>query len=313
MKDKDELPRQWSDVPKARDLPHWRIGILDAWDDHGMFRQLTPIIQKASGGREAVEPDWQFLNTARSQLWFVNSDMAQLLLGAAPSMPAEKLRFDLVPDRSGFVFFETPIPGIDADGSDNVVSVGAMLWGPAIWTNGSTPCLGIAVYTPFVRAPWVMPIGTLIWPFGESPDALLEGTRTWPVRGEPRREHSVYASMAEDRRRLLALWMLASSPGITEPSEPRIQDRPSMRQSQRRKVDPTVRVIQLRRQSPAPGGSEKGREWHLRHRFAVSGYWRTQHYGPKSTLTRPQWIDPYMKGPDSAPLLDTEKVKAWTR
>lgn len=34
----------------------------------------------------------------------------------------------------------------------------------------------------------------------------------------------------------------------------------------------------------------------------VRGYWRSQPYGPKHALRRPQWIEPYWKGPEEAPI-----------
>jgi hypothetical protein len=32
--------------------------------------------------------------------------------------------------------------------------------------------------------------------------------------------------------------------------------------------------------------------------FPVHGHWRWQPYGPKSSLRRRQWIEPYWKGPE---------------
>ncbi|HET7620934.1 MAG TPA: hypothetical protein VFK39_03435 [Gemmatimonadaceae bacterium] len=40
--------------------------------------------------------------------------------------------------------------------------------------------------------------------------------------------------------------------------------------------------------------------WSLDHQVWVSGHWREQPYGPRNSLRRPQWIKPYLKGPDMA-------------
>ena len=47
--------------------------------------------------------------------------------------------------------------------------------------------------------------------------------------------------------------------------------------------------------------------WSLDHQVWVSGHWRDQPYGPKSSLRRPRWIKPYIKGPDMA---DTMRINA---
>lgn len=46
-------------------------------------------------------------------------------------------------------------------------------------------------------------------------------------------------------------------------------------------------------------GSASG-SWSLDHQVWVSGHWREQPYGPRNSLRRPQWIKPYLKGPDMA-------------
>lgn len=43
------------------------------------------------------------------------------------------------------------------------------------------------------------------------------------------------------------------------------------------------------------------------HRWQVNGHWRNQWY-PSAGVHRPIWIDPYLKGPEGAPLLHSEQV-----
>lgn len=39
----------------------------------------------------------------------------------------------------------------------------------------------------------------------------------------------------------------------------------------------------------------------------------SQPHGPERALRRQQWIPAYIKGPDGAPLLATERVNVWRR
>ncbi len=50
-----------------------------------------------------------------------------------------------------------------------------------------------------------------------------------------------------------------------------------------------------------------------RHRWVVSGHWRNQAHGPDQSLRRQTWAPSYVKGPDGALLLVTEKVNVWRR
>jgi hypothetical protein len=47
-------------------------------------------------------------------------------------------------------------------------------------------------------------------------------------------------------------------------------------------------------------------EWSKR--WVVRGHWRWQSYGPGRTERRRIWISPFIKGPDGAPLVVSEKV-----
>ena len=46
---------------------------------------------------------------------------------------------------------------------------------------------------------------------------------------------------------------------------------------------------------------ERKRPWKLEARFVVRGHWRNQACGPKHSEHRPRWIEPYWKGPVTAP------------
>jgi len=74
--------------------------------------------------------------------------------------------------------------------------------------------------------------------------------------------------------------------------------------AERRRVQrelPGLRVLQLStgatvQRAEGAGSVEWSRRWMVR------GHWRLQAYGPRRTLRKPLWIDPYVKGPEDKPL-----------
>lgn len=101
---------------------------------------------------------------------------------------------------------------------------------------------------------------------------------------------------------LLATWFLIAQPGVAD-TQPGPIDRSQHRKYTRAGRDyPTVNVVNLRRR-PVPEGREapqSGRDYHVR--WIVKGHWRDQAHGPQWSLRRRQYIAPYLKGPDDAPV-----------
>jgi hypothetical protein len=113
------------------------------------------------------------------------------------------------------------------------------------------------------------------------------------------------------RNRVLALFALMRSPGILRTEEVQA-DRAARRRAERAGVDlDATRVIYLNGHDHIADGTAEGHDY--RHRWIVSGHWRSQPYGPASSLRRPVWIAPHIKGPEGAPLLTGDKVRAITR
>lgn len=106
-------------------------------------------------------------------------------------------------------------------------------------------------------------------------------------------------------RFVVATWALWNA-RATESTTP-THDRATRRRLERAGL-PTepVRVVSVRRPTGAGGStSTDRRDWS--HRWVVSGHWRRQWY-PAAGVHRTIWIDPYVKGPDDAPLLDRPTV-----
>lgn len=49
------------------------------------------------------------------------------------------------------------------------------------------------------------------------------------------------------------------------------------------------------------------------HRWVVRGHWRNQAHGKDRARRRLQWVPSYIKGPEGAPLMASEKVMVWRR
>jgi hypothetical protein len=280
---------------------------------------VAPLLDEASAGSQHFVVDWEWRVTAQAVLWYVATEMCDLLAGAAEQFdaPGPVLTHELVPDDCGMVVFQTPLAGLDATGSGLNCTTGAMVWGPAIWEPTREEVIGITLYGPGVAAKQypLMPLGSLVWPFGRAVDDPLADLPDW-TDGQGKLTDVQVASMSEDRRRLAALWLLSSQPGLTEPSEPRVPNRAVGRRAARARnpLDARVRIIQLRQRpprdhdAPAPGSRT------YVHRWITTGYWKQQHYGPGRALRRPIYINDHVKGPAGAPFLaPAESVKVWKR
>jgi hypothetical protein len=245
------------------------------------------------------------------QLWWVASDMQLLVEAATMSLPDFPLMPGDVPDPAGIVFYERPLQGLDAYGEEagmgRQLLVNAMSWSARAsrqdgngvlviyaWVNLQSP----PAHAPNIQLGWKC-LGVSTWDLG---------TSVTDVREDYDEAHT--ASVIEDRRRLAALWLLASQETIARRSiEP--VDRPTAKRHIRAGLEiPTTRVLRLRRAAhhrPDDSTDPQSRDW--THRWVVSGHWRNQ-WLPTENRHRPTWIAPYVKGPDDKPLVLKETVKA---
>lgn len=175
--------------------------------------------------------------------------------------------------------------------------------------------------------------------------AIYDGQRVGPEEYVPPQQMAAYAagdleltsSVPNDSRVLLALLMLLNQTlvSVTE-EEP---ERPVARRARRMKMPARVTVIRLRRHKDANRyEGETMVEW--AHRWVVTGHWRWQPYGGR-TLAHEHtygpvhyevgrkicyctiegcesrveriYIDPYWKGPEGAPIKQSEKVYSLVR
>ena len=69
---------------------------------------------------------------------------------------------------------------------------------------------------------------------------------------------------------------------------------------------PAMRLVQLRRSAGNRSKGESTVEWASR--WVVRGHWRWQAHGVGRAERKRLWIDPYIKGPEDAPLVVSTKV-----
>lgn len=305
----DETPLADGWRPRPADLPDWRQELVDAWRPDGSLTRISPMVAAASGGSQQFHPYWEHAVAADARLWLVGDDMCDLLVEAAPTMRPFVLTPDHLPDEAGLVVFETPLLGIDAEGTGFPTHTGAMLWGPAVHGPSREAMLSITVYAPFPRPPHLMPLGSVSWPFGRSVD---DGLYDLAADGVVSTDSRV-ASWIEDRRRLAALWLLSAQPRLVEPAPARVPNRAVARRAARAGLDPRVRVIHLRSAVPRdPEAPARGTRTY-RHRWTVDGFWRKWPNDPPES-DRQVYVNPHIKGPAGAPFLHpADVVKVWDK
>jgi hypothetical protein len=242
--------------------------------------------------------------------------MVGLIEASAPTLPLDTtLDPTMIPDRAGFAFFSRPIVTKSAKSEEEVL-VYACLWGPSIEPSQVDQGAIIAEYSYFLDpvppayANLPIPCGFAGWIYGQPLRTMGENWDLIAKEDADLDPNRMDGSVIGDRLNMTAFWLLSAQPGVAESLETALP-RPTIRRSERAKLDPKVRVIYLR---AAPNTDTDATNPTYRHRWIVSGHWRQQACGPKQTLRRPIWIAPHLKGPDGAPLLRTDnKVKAWVR
>lgn len=288
-------------VTRAHDVPDLRLWMVDAWE--GPFRNLEAYADLVHP-HDTLSPKFSRFDTRfdlaalyEGSLWWVTADMVELIAHAAKTLPPTTLTDDLVPDEFGLVVLETPLQGLDAEGTDGELEVRAFLWGPALLRYDDARYLGISLYAD-QKGMWA-PLGRTDWEYGADTEAMT----TAELSGDEAR----LASMAEDRRWFAALCLLLASSSATH--EQATIPRAVARRSKAAKSSPdsAVKIVDvLHRQSGGSGGSGE-REYS--HRWFVDGHWRQQAYGPAHSLRRPTWINPHVRGPEGKPLVPKDTVR----
>lgn len=283
-------------VHGPRAVPDLRDWLVDRWQPGEAFSAIAghQILARATTPGEVERiVDYHLDNMQRADLWWVDSELVDLMESSCEDLPPTTLHPQLAPSiEPTLVIFERPLQGLDAD-HDAVVRVDGWLWGWQDLRPTGRPCLSMTMMHR--SGEYWMPIGRTDWVIGEDWSA--------PIVPDELDERQI-ASMAEDRRWLLTLWALAQQPNVVTRTD-QFPDRPARRRAARAgKVAPTVRLVRLRRSVYDGAGASReqvgSRTYHVR--WPVRGHWRMQPYGPNHSLRRPTYIAPYIAGPEGAPL-----------
>lgn len=279
-----------------------------------------------------------------AEVYRVSPDMSAMVEFAASQLDDSDLAEpSLAPTQCGIVRFDKPLPVKDVRGQTMLVHW--MVWGPGgtnldqpgvlVWlfndpkskpddthlaliaqarkVSGSThvrwyedmvgrfATVGIDVVQPG------KPLGAAMSPPSETQakEVLAEGTEALPGTNTLRYIH--------------ALWLLLNQ------TVTKVEDEPVNTSARKRagkaRLPAKVTVIRLRREENALGRApgESMVEW--QHRWIVRGHWRWQvvgeHYVGAVETERGYrariWINPFVKGPEGAPIVQSEKVYSLDR
>lgn len=277
----------------------------------------------------------------------VTDEMCELLEAAAETIPPYELQLTDLPCPRGFAYFNSGIVVNDRRGRHVVIR--AITWQPLHVDPGGDETKAV-IATPDVDQPhilnspacgtsvtlWTDPhdprdhmfedvpkedrhylpvlmyLNHFLWHFDRTHVDLIDTTLD--------EERGVEAGVIESWLHLsgcvAAFFRIVLEPFID--TSMRVPGRGVRRRRERANVNipmDGVRVITLRRSRenlPAhvEHDSEEG-EWYT-YRFWVRGHWRNQWY-PSQGRHAPKWIEPFVKGPEHAPLVQHDHVYEWRR
>lgn len=290
---------------RPRDLPKLRDQTLGHLDD------AASALRSGTGANKQAGLDGLAANLREGGLYWVAADMAALAVSSGSQLAAARWTTADRPQPRGLIVFEGGVGHLDSQGVS--IPVEACAWGPhedgcLVWLLLSRRRL-VQEMTRTDLELVVDQVPPLIPVYGFTVAAREEAVSMAEV--DPAVPQTVVGALA-------ASWLLMSQPNLVDTRSERPER--SVRRSYARqgRPDPEVTLVDLRRQfvpsaQENAGDDGEGKQRRYRHRFVVSGHWRDQPYGPKRSLRRQQWIPAYVKGPDGAPMLATEKVNVWRR
>lgn len=281
-------------------------------------------------------------NSVRAaEVYRVSPDMSSMVQYAASQLDeTDLIDISLPPTQCGIVRFDQPLPVKEIRGKTMLINW--LVWGPmkiaskhgeesgvAVWAFNdtlSTPddthreMLAQAAAHGGPAAEWYdsfvgrfATIGIDLMADGHPLGAHLQPPSARQMR-EVLDEGVEPGPGTNTMRYVHALWLLLNQT-ITKVEDERAE-RPARRRAEKASLPSAVTVIRLRREVAAMDRhpSESAVEW--QHRWITRGHWRWQHVGehyPGAVETEKGyrariWINPFIKGPEGAPIKQSEKV-----
>lgn len=258
----------------------------------------------------------------RATPFWVAPHICDLLYTSADSLPEWTFSADLLPMKSGFMWYDKPLELLD----------GAKLSGLS-WMHvtgykrdvdmpqlapedsdddpkdGKNLILVVFFVAHNTSQGHVEPSGLTVVTEGVTLDKILD-----PLSSETRSVQ--HEDSYGQKIRLLGTTLLFMNQRIVVDRET-VADRATRRRYERDnkgKTPPSIRVVMLRREDRDRHASDYGSkevEWHCQ--WLVRGHWRQQPYGPGKRMVRPQWIAPHWKGPENMPVKGDTVIGALVR
>lgn len=319
----------------ATAVPEWkRIVISDqramarktlrmAMDLEGGKLQLAPNIKSAAPGYEHfLRPDYyrgeslkhicvvdELLEGAN---YWVTRAMAAVALDA--SSDVEGFDASGAPSPSGFLLVEGGLPAMTL--TEGTTLADRRTRKPMQWT-GQVPVDGFL----WVRRPGSTLLISILCRAASLPGETTAGAiipiESWPVdavmpdfptgeryRDEPPERVSATAFLA-------AAWHLMQIPTLAERKT--LDTRTGRETTGSPPPERLVTSVDLRPLRHVRMSDEPGEGHRLTHRHYVRGHWRNQAHGPGHSLRKRMYVEPYIKGPEGAPLLMHDQVQVWRR
>ncbi|WP_062215703.1 hypothetical protein [Streptomyces sp. NBRC 109706] len=274
--------------------------------------RATQSVADEHGQRDEDATQLLIKHIRHADLYVVTPDMAALAVSAGAQLAAARWATADRPSPCGLIYYQGGIGTVTVDHLD--MQVEALMWGPH-------PD-GLAIWTAFTRRAlaerWAAQ-GRLDALTDRGIDAapiLVTSGAVLPVTTDPVPLAEADPDIATVLSALAASWLLMQQPQLVDRTREAAGPADRRRAHREGRPSPDVTVVDLRRQytpsdRPPEDDEYEGRRY--RHRWVVSGHWRQQPYGPGREQRRQQWIPAYIKGPDGAPLLATERVNVWRR
>jgi len=267
---------------------------------------------------------------ALAENYYVHPDMQTLIQAAAESFPEDEviLKSDQ-PSEAGFIYYPNKIRILDL--RHRVMTINSILWwNDRIWAFGDTKDPEDEVWQmkwseePPFRYDIVMMQGfkyerrmPLMVTMGKgmlSPDSeveiKVEQGRISFWSDEALDVNNIHQAPSPILKVLLSTWRLMQQTITTLDREEK-HPKPAMRYAARAKVPTGVTVIALRRsegREPTSSGTP------LTYRQLVRGHWRRVWCGPADNrYQRAVYIHSFIRGPEDASLIITDKVNALVR
>lgn len=288
---------------RPRDLPKARRQLLRYLDNPASLMRSGAD----TGTQQAL--DVMASHVRAAELFWVSEDMAALAVSSGAQLAAARWTTADRPAPCGLLWWGGGVGTVEMQGA--LFPVDGAAWGPGpdgactvTWYCDRSRVVDSAaergMEVVVEDMPPLVPMWAAHFPVTDEPVSLAD-----LPEGAPLTPSSALA----------AAWLLMQQPKLVDRQRERADG--AMRRAYARDglPVPDVTLVDLRRQyvpqDADPDGESSGRRY--RYRWVVSGHWRDQAYGPDRSLRRQTWIESYVKGPDGAPLLSTERVNVWRR